>query len=145
MKILHFLKLIFLFTGIFLIFFGEAMCESGGPAERMRGRDIVQVGEFITVAGTLKAEGGEWLLVSEGVVYEIHLGDHQHRRETGIELEEGKEAVVAGFFYAQEGHANIDIAVCTIEIDEEKYRFRSDTGTPLWRGRGQRSGHNKDL
>lgn len=129
----------------FLVFCGEADSRDDFSEQKMRGRHFVQFGEFTTVSGTLKTEFGEWFLVDNNIVYEIHMGDHRHRQETGVKLEEGKKATVTGFLYVQEGHDNIDIAVCTVEMDGEKYRFRSDAGVPLWRGRGTREGHKQGL
>ena len=111
------------------------------PAEeKLRGRDFVRLGEPGSVEGNLKMEHGEWFIVSEGQVYELHLGDHVHRADTGIKLEEGIRAYVTGFFYAREGASEIDIAVCAVELDGELYRFRDDDGSPLWRGSGSGDG-----
>jgi len=100
----------------------------------------VQLGELDTVTGILKTEFGEWFLSSNDVTYEIHMGDHDHRKEIGINLEEGKKVTAAGFFYQQEDMENVDIAVTALTIDGEEYRFREDDGTPLWRGQGLESG-----
>ncbi len=119
--------------------------------EELRGRDFVRLGTLITVTGTLKPERGEWFLISGDKVYEIHLGDHEHRAKTGIKLAEGRAASVKGFMYKQEGVDEIDIAVCTVIVDGKEYRFRENDGTPLWRGQSsgegageaERSGYNR--
>lgn len=121
-----------------LIYTGETE-----PEARLRGRDFVRLGEFGNISGTLKPDRGEWFLQTEELLYEIHLGDHEHRAKTGIKLEEGKKGEVTGYIYAQEGSEIIDVAVCTIVLDGKEYRFRNDDGTPLWRGRGGREAHGK--
>lgn len=113
---------------------------SHNGGQELRGRDFVRLGEFTNVSGVLKPERGEWFLVSGGDIYEIHLGDHEHRARTGISLAEGKKAAVAGFLYEQEGASAKDVAVCTIAVDGREYRFREDDGTPLWRGRSSGAG-----
>jgi hypothetical protein len=110
---------------------------------QLRGRDFVRLGELGTVTGTLKPDKGEWFLHTEENIYEIHLGDHEHRAKTGIKLEEGKTAQATGFIYTQEGSETIDISVCTIVLDEKEYRFREDDGTPLWQGCGSGGRHRQ--
>ncbi len=118
------------------VVFAISIYSDGTEVElRLRGRDFVRLGELGSVSGTLKMDKGEWFLLTDDNIYEIHLGDHEHREKTGIKLEEGKVAEVTGFIYAQEDAAYIDIAVCTIKLNDNKYRFREDDGTPLWQGR----------
>lgn len=118
--------------------------DEGEEEDRLRGRDIVRLGKLTELTGTLKPEKGEWFVETEdGAVYEIHLGDHKHRAETGIALEKGKTATVSGFLYQQEGNEIIDIAVCTVKLDGKEYRFREDDGTPLWRGSGGGGRHGQ--
>lgn len=102
----------------------------------LRGRDFVRLGDPGTVTGTLATIGGEWFLKAGDETYELHFGDHRHRAETGINLEEGIEAEVFGFIVEGALGTPSDIAVCTIVIDGDGLRFREDDGTPLWRGRG---------
>ncbi len=117
-----------------------------GRAE-LTGRDFVELGKLTTLKGILKSDRNEWLLVSGGSSYEIHLGDHSHRAETGIRLTEGYTAHVKGFLYEQEGKDIGDIAVCSIVIDNVEYRFRDDNGNPLWAGQhggeGRGGGHGR--
>jgi hypothetical protein len=108
----------------------------------LRGKDFVELGDFGTRTGKLKSEKGEWFLEVADRIYEIHLGDHTHRKNIGIQLNEGKEVTVTGFIYRQANSKMIDIAVCTILDSEKEYRFREDDGTPLWRGSGRNKHSN---
>ncbi len=116
---------------------------TGDEGDRLRGRDFVVLGKPAELAGTLLTEFGEWFLAVNGIIHELHLGDHAHRADTGIKLEEGKPAEVTGFLYAREGDDTVDVAVCVISLDGEEYRFREDDGTPLWRGRGSGPGRQQ--
>ncbi len=102
----------------------------------LKGRDFVRLGEYQTLTGDIYPDRGEWFLQVDGAAYELHLGDHTHRERTGIRLEEGKAATVSGYVYSQRGVDFIDLAVCTVQMDGEKYRFRQDDGTPMWWGQG---------
>ncbi len=102
----------------------------------LKGRDFVELGEFQTLRGNIYPDRGEWFLQTGDSAYELHLGDHTHRERTGIRLEEGKTATVSGYVYSQRGADFIDLAVCTVQMDGEKYRFRQDDGTPMWWGQG---------
>ncbi len=113
---------------------------TGEPAE-LTGRDFVELGELTTLTGILKSDRNEWMLVSDAASYEMHIGDHNHRAETGIRLTEGYTAKVKGFLYEQEGKDIGDIAVCSIVMDNVEYRFRDDEGNPLWAG--QRGGEGR--
>lgn len=108
----------------------------------LRGRDLVRLGIRETVTGTLASMEGEWFLESEDGVYELHFGDHRHRAETGVVLEEGIEATVFGFILEDAPGDYSDLAVCSMVINGEVFRFREDDGTPLWRGQG--GGGGKD-
>jgi len=106
----------------------------------LRGRDFVRLGGAGTVTGTMTSIEGEWFLEAGDEVYELHFGDHRHRAETGISLEEGIEAAVFGFILEGTSGLSSDIAVCSIVIDGEVFRFREEDGTPLWRGQGDGRG-----
>lgn len=143
-KKLLFLRLTALFALVFLLFCFGITSKVIGSEKELRGRHFVQLGQFVTVTGTLKTQLGEWFLIENNTIYQIHMGDHKHREKTGIELKEGKKATLTGFLYSQEGYDNLDIAVCTIEIKGRVYRFRKDDGTPLWRGYGSQKGYQSD-
>ncbi len=108
--------------------------------ERLRGRDFVRLGEPGKVRGVLYTERGEWFLSADGKEYELHFGDHGHRESTGIQLMEGAAAEAAGFMYGSVEAGAVDLAVCTVIIGGDEFRFREDDGTPLWRGGGSGGG-----
>lgn len=111
--------------------------------DALRGRDFVRLGQKDTLSGTVTQIKGEWYLITPEKKYELHLGDHNHRKRIGIQLSENAEIKVTGFVYHQENQKIIDIAVCTLILEGKEYRFRDDDGTPLWQGRGQSKAHNK--
>lgn len=96
----------------------------------LSGKDFVRLGKQGTISGPLSEQAGEWYVKDKNIVYAIHLGNHEFRAKTGIQLKNGKNAIVMGFIYGK------DIAVCTITIDNKKYRFRNEDGSPLWAGSG---------
>lgn len=98
--------------------------------EQLSGADFVQLGELSTVSGELVTQYGEWFLQTDSRLYEIHLGNHEHRRAIGVDLEVGREAEVKGFIYED------DIAVVSMIIDNHEYAFRTEEGRPLWAGAG---------
>lgn len=114
-----------------------------GDNEQLRGRDFVDLGEYKELAGTLKQVKHEWVLITNESEYELHLGNHDHRAKTGIELEEGRQITAKGYVYTPKGASKGDIAVCVIILDNKEYRFRQDDGTPLWRGMGSRESHHQ--
>lgn len=129
-------SLLFVITVIAALIAASSFAEAGDGTKRLQGRDFVTLGELKTVTGILSQDRGEWFLETEGVLQELHLGDHDHRAATGIRLESGKQAEVTGFAYRQQGSDIVDIAVCSITLDGQEYQFRTEDGTPLWRGSG---------
>lgn len=118
----------------------RAETPEGEAAEvrRPRGRDIVQSGELKQLQGTLSQAGGEWFLKVGEDEYELHMGNHEYRAKINIPLETGKEATVNGFVLEK------DVAVTTILIDRQLYRFREDDGKPLWAGMAGGTGSGKE-
>ncbi len=98
--------------------------------DRLTGSDFVQLGELQSLKGELLTQYGEWFLESPDKIYELHLGNHEHREAINIDLQAGKKAEVKGFLYED------DIAVVTMTIDNQDYAFRTEEGTPLWAGSG---------
>lgn len=129
-------SLLLIISVIAALIFASPLAGAGDGSKRLQGRDFVTMGELETVTGTLSRERGEWFLAAGGVLHELHLGDHDHRAATGIRLEAGKQAEVTGFAYRQQGSDIVDIAVCSITLDGQEYQFRTEDGTPLWRGSG---------
>ncbi len=106
--------------------------------QRLRGRDIVKLGELIVLQGTLVPRRGEWFLRSGETEYELHMGNHEYRKKIGIDLETGKTAAVTGFIHGK------DVAVTTILLDGKLYRFREDDGKPLWAGMAGGTGSGQE-
>jgi len=102
----------------------------------MRSREIVEKGTFVEVTGELRLMAEEWFLSVDQVLHQLHVAPLLYREEWGVTMEEHKEATVTGFFYSPEGDPAGVIAVSTMILDGEKFRFREDDGTPRWRGRG---------
>jgi len=74
----------------------------------------------------------EWYIDTEQGSYMLHLGNHSFVTETGVELADGKQCKVEGFYSGE------DIAVISITVDGKTYRFRNQDGTPLWAGSGNK-------
>ncbi len=79
---------------------------------RLTGRDFVQLGEVQMISGSLKYMDGEWFVQTDTELYEIHLGDHDHRVNIGIELKVEEEVFVYGFVYDD------DVAVVSVLFPE---------------------------
>jgi hypothetical protein len=106
-------------------------------AHDITGKDIVDRGSMIAVAGTLRYDGLEWYLDTDDGSYLLHFGNREYLESTGIELEGGVSCEIEGL---AEGS---DIAVISATIDGNSYAFRDDDGTPLWAGRGQGLSRNE--
>lgn len=76
--------------------------------EGLKGKDFVVLGTMGVVSGSLLTMEGEWFVQTPDELYEIHLGDHNYRKHSGIELEVDKHVVVWGFIYDD------DIAVVSL-------------------------------
>ncbi len=101
--------------------------------ERLSGSDFVELGQPGSISGHLVTKHGEWFLQTDSELYEVHLGNHEHRAAVGIDLSVGQKAEVTGFIYEK------DIAVVNMVIDGKGYPFRSEDGRPLWAGSGRGS------
>jgi hypothetical protein len=97
----------------------------------LKGRDIVEQGSLTSVEGTLKQNGHEWQLFSEGTTFDIHLGPEEYRAAQGILIQEGASASVTGFA------VGTDIAVCSLSTSGKEVIFRDETGRPSWSGQGR--------
>lgn len=106
------------------------MPAEAASGERLKGRDIVRLGKPETLGGILSREGDEWVLTSDGMTYEIHMGPAEFRTQKGFTLTEGQEATVSGFLYGK------DLAVTTMASDGKSIVLRDETGRPLWAGTG---------
>ena len=102
----------------------------------MRSRKIIEEGIQVEVEGMLRKMGGGWYIAVDQVLHQMLMAPDDFRQKTGFSPQEGKQAKVTGFFYAEEGEMTGNIAISTITVDGKEYRFREDDGTPLWRGRG---------
>jgi hypothetical protein len=100
-------------------------------APELKGRDIVAQGKMTKVEGTLKQNGHEWQVISEGKTYNIHLGPEEYRAAKGITFGEGATASVTGFA------VGTDIAVCSLTSQGKTWVFRDEDGRPAWSGVGR--------
>jgi rubrerythrin len=101
-------------------------------ADTLYGRDIVDSGSKVTISGTLVEEAGEWSLKTAEKTYAIHLGNYAVIYPKGLGLREGDQAAVRGFLTGQ------DISAIEVVSRGSTYEFRTEDGTPLWSGRGNR-------
>ena len=95
----------------------------------LSGRDFVALGEIGIVFGSLLTMDGEWFVQTADELYEIHLGDHDHRERTGIALEVGKEVVACGYLYDD------DIAVVALSYADNTLNCPHTTGEIVAVGR----------
>ena len=103
----------------------------------MRSRQIIEEGTRVEVAGMLKRMATDgWYFAVDQVLHQIYFAPSDFLENADVPLKEGKEAIINGYFLAEEGEMTGIIAVNTIMIDGKEFRFREDDGTPLWRGRG---------
>jgi len=120
---------------------GEASCSvdhgKGSSKGHLRGREIVERGKAVKVKGTLRQDGEEWAIVSNGKTYNAHFGKEDYRTAKGVELIDGKTVEIEGFQVGE------DIAVCTLVMNGVKTRFRDKEGRPLWAGRGHGNGERQ--
>jgi hypothetical protein len=97
------------------------------------GRGVVEAGELLSLVGRLESRDSVWTLNQEGSRRVLHLGNARYVESTGIHLRDGAEVEVRGFADGRE------VAVVSIAIDGQDFRFRSDDGVPLWAGQGRRT------
>ncbi len=102
----------------------------------MRSRQIIEEGTMVEVTGMLRKMGGGWFIAVDQALHQLYTAPADFKEQSGISLKEGEQAVVTGFYHAEEGEVTGIIAVSTITTDGKEYRFREDDGTPMWRGRG---------
>jgi hypothetical protein len=109
--------------------------DSAQDAPELKGRDIVAQGKMTKVEGTLKQNGHEWQVISDGKTYNIHLGPEEYRTAKGITFGEGVTASVTGFA------VGADIAVCSLTSQGKTLVFRNEDGRPAWSGSGRGRNH----
>ena len=119
-----------------VIFSATVSVNATESASKLSGRDYVSMGKLGALSGTLFEKDGEWFLRSINSTYELHIGNHTYRDETGINLKADKQVDITGFIYED------NVSVCVINIDNKEYRFRTDDGSPMWAGRG--NGRNRE-
>jgi hypothetical protein len=105
-----------------------------GGEGHLKGREIVEKGEAVTIKGTLKENGEEWAVVAGDKTYNVHFGKEDYREEQGVKLEEGKAVTIEGKIVGN------DVAVCVLNMDGKTTRFRKKDGRPMWAGRGHGKG-----
>ncbi len=125
-------------VSVCFLFLGGAYlyADNSTSPDRPRGRDIAQSGKIAVVKGILKTENSEWVLLSQGKEYEIHMGPESYRASRGFRLDEGNQAVVKGFLL------KTDIAVMEIESNGKSILLRDAGGRPAWAGGQYATGGN---
>jgi hypothetical protein len=94
--------------------------------EVLKGRDVVAKGTVQSISGTLKADGHEWVLVTAGGDYELHLGPESYRESKGFTMKDGEKAEVRGFVF--EKH----ISPISIKTQTSTIALRTETGASAW-------------
>jgi len=94
--------------------------------EILKGRDIVAKGTVQSISGTLKADGHEWVLVTAGGDYALHLGPESYRKSKGFTMKDGEKAEVRGFVF--EKH----ISPISIKTQTSTIALRTETGVSAW-------------
>jgi len=107
------------------------------PAENLKGRDYVRLGERGDLSGILVKEGSEWGLRVGDKLYEIHMGPSDHLAEKGLVLQDGAKADVSGFI------SGTDVAVTSITTNGKSLTLRDETGRPSWSGTKFSRGANR--
>jgi hypothetical protein len=97
-------------------------------AEKLKGRDYVNLGKKETLAGVLAQVGDEWGLKVADTTYEIHMGPSDFRAAQGFVLKDGAEATVTGFIYGS------NLSVTAMETGGQKVVLRDETGRAAWSG-----------
>ena len=106
--------------------------KAGGPEQS--GRVVVEKGGLADLTGTLEYDGSEWYLDTGDATYILHFGNSSYVDSTGLQLQADDFIEIHGFA------SGAEIAVVSAVIDSEVFEFRREDGTPLWAGRGRRSG-----
>ena len=114
-----------LFTSLKI--FANTLQNQGEPSSNvLRGRDIANIGKFISISGVLGQEGEEWILVSGQDKFNIHLGPVGYRDYQGFSMKVGTTAKVDGKIYKN------DIAVYMIETGGKSITLRDKNGNSAW-------------
>lgn len=113
--------------------YGSSRALPPQPTE-VSGRGVVESGTLSSLTGTLEAEGTEWYLQAAERRFALHFGNTSYVQSTGVPLAPGASVQVRGFVDGNE------LAVASIDVDGQRFAFRTDEGVPLWAGRGRQSG-----
>jgi len=111
--------------------------EEVDDSEEIKGKDIAKNGTLTDLSGSLKYEGSEWYLVSEGKSFQIHLGPKSYLESINFKLTEGDQAEIKGFVL------NDHIAPCTIATAGKSIELRDENGRPAWAGSKFSRGKNQ--
>ena len=94
------------------------------------GREVARYGQMGTLQGKLLYDGDEWHLVTDEIIYEMHMGPAGH--DTDDLFEQDSPAEVQGFIYRDH------IAPVRINSTTGTVGFWDEGRFPLWAGVGQR-------
>jgi len=114
---------------------GQSLEPKGGRTEQVADRagGVNAESKLIeSFAGTLVSDGTEWYLETDQGTTPIHLGNSAFVESTGLALEDGDAVELEGIV-EEDG-----IAVVTLTVRGEEFRFRGEDGRPLWAGQGNR-------
>jgi hypothetical protein len=121
-----------LIVSLVLVFGASMLGASMLLAHDFTGRDLVGIGEPVTLEGTLRSEDNEWYLDTTDESYLLHVGPRDYLESKKIPIEEGEAVSVEGF------QKDSDVAVVSMAVDGKTYALRDADGMPLWAGRGRR-------
>ncbi len=94
--------------------------------EELKGRDIVAKGTIQAVSGTLKADGHEWVLVTAGGDYDLHLGPEGYRESKNFTMTDGEKAEVRGFVFKKH------VSPISIKTEKATIELRTEEGKSAW-------------
>jgi|GEM_PF-1683061 len=94
------------------------------------GREVAEYGTRGRLSGILLYKHDEWHLVSEGIVYELHMGPDGH--DAAELFEQESAASVDGFIYRDH------ISPILIESTTGDISFWTEHRFPVWAGEGDR-------
>ena len=121
---------------VFLLVFTAVLSQAAGDTHEVQGRDVAREGILKTFSGVLLHIDTEWYVESEGIRYEMHmgqLGDHADQI-----LIHGVNATLRSFVLG------MDMAPIAIEMDGIVLRIWNEDRTPSWAGQGSRRNAQSD-
>ncbi|MGL1892325.1 MAG: hypothetical protein OCD02_11905 [Spirochaetaceae bacterium] len=107
-------------------------------ADSYTGRELADSGEIKTISGTLNIINGESYIKSSYTLYQLHMGPEEYMEQINYAPDLETLLTVEGFFI------NEHIAPITVILNNKKYNFRDNNGSPMWRGSGQGKGKDSD-